>query len=933
MSASPYKFLDYYDFTEQDVRLFFGRDRESQVLLSDILVARLVVLFAETGTGKTSLINAGVRPRLAERGYVTFLIRVRQDPAASARAGLCSLPDVPELRGDRLDDQLTNLVEDLGKPIVIFFDQFEEFFISYFRENRVQAQTFIEDIARLYENEEAGVHIVFSLREDWFVEMDHFRDEIPTIFHNDSNLRLRWFDQEQARDAIRGPAASFGVAVEPRLIDRVTRDLFLKDRGIEPAQLQIVCDTLWKHHTGSLISFEDYRTLSQEKGRVNIAKQILDQHFENIFNTIETDNQLSLLERLLPLLRTERDTKYGRDFDDLVEKLKTDAASLNELLEHLERAQLIRKSRREGLTIIELAHDYLAPRVIDLQERVQAIALHRLLKNARQRAKERRDSLAKEREQGGAAEFQPSPGDIEAHYLSPAEFDAVSKGAKVLGELSQGEADFLFEAALERGTDLQFWFQKAEENGVKVWQVLEQKIIDPEALIEQAENAVRLLGMLETDPAMKLLETALQQDALAQRAVDVLGDLKSNAAFELLLEAVRRRKVAGPVIDKLSEIRSAEAVKALESFLQEQDLAQQAALGLERLSRSRDPYVATRAKEVLDHWRAIENKIRRTPSETIQHVPYEIRPAPRRAWITATTTGRLAESNWAVLLRRIAQGRCTPLLGPGLSEGTMPLGPALAQVLAKEYGYPLDNSDDLSSVAQFIATAYDSRYLKERLCERLTGVSLPNFADPNEPHRILASLPLPIFLTTNYDDSMVQALRRALKDPVLEICRWNRLLSNQKSRFDSMYRPTIANPVVYHLWGHVTVAESLVVTEDDRLDFIVNTSAERDLVPLVIQEALVNSSLLFLGYRTSDPDIHFLLRNLFLRLDRNFAKSHVAVQLLVVGDPASEERVLKSQEYFERYFGDLNFQVYWGSARDFLQDLNERWSSEYSRNL
>src|SRR6266404_6194061 len=183
MSASPYKFLNYYDFTEQDARLFFGRDRETQILLSDILVARLVVLFAETGTGKTSLINAGVRPRLEERGYATFLIRVREDPTASARAEMRSLPEVPELRGEMLADQLAHLIEDLKKPIVVFFDQFEEFFISTFRENRAQGEAFINDIARLYENEEAGVHLVFSHRADWFVEMDHSRDEIATNFH------------------------------------------------------------------------------------------------------------------------------------------------------------------------------------------------------------------------------------------------------------------------------------------------------------------------------------------------------------------------------------------------------------------------------------------------------------------------------------------------------------------------------------------------------------------------------------------------------------------------------------------------------------------------------------------------------------------------------------------------------------------------------
>ena len=50
---SPYKFLDPYGFDDED--LFFGRDEEIKVLVADVVVSRLVVLFAPTGTGKTSL--------------------------------------------------------------------------------------------------------------------------------------------------------------------------------------------------------------------------------------------------------------------------------------------------------------------------------------------------------------------------------------------------------------------------------------------------------------------------------------------------------------------------------------------------------------------------------------------------------------------------------------------------------------------------------------------------------------------------------------------------------------------------------------------------------------------------------------------------------------------------------------------------------------
>lgn len=65
MTNSPYKFLDAY--TRHDAEIFFGRDLEIKALLSDVLLSKLTVLFARTGTGKTSLIRAGLIPRLEKK--------------------------------------------------------------------------------------------------------------------------------------------------------------------------------------------------------------------------------------------------------------------------------------------------------------------------------------------------------------------------------------------------------------------------------------------------------------------------------------------------------------------------------------------------------------------------------------------------------------------------------------------------------------------------------------------------------------------------------------------------------------------------------------------------------------------------------------------------------------------------------------------------
>ena len=107
-------------------------------------------------------------------------------------------------------------------------------------------------------------------------------------------------------------------------------------------------------------------------------------------------------------------------------------------------------------------------------------------------------------------------------------------------------------------------------------------------------------------------------------------------------------------------------------------------------------------------------------------------------------------------------------------------------------------------------------------CVQPVRQSTPNrhkFGNSGEPHSVLAGLPLAIVITTNYDDFMVRALKWKLKDARREICRWQDILQHVESIFEKEpgYKPTPANPLVFHLHGALDVSESLVLTEDDDL--------------------------------------------------------------------------------------------------------------------
>jgi hypothetical protein len=332
-----------------------------------------------------------------------------------------------------------------------------------------------------------------------------------------------------------------------------------------------------------------------------------------------------------------------------------------------------------------------------------------------------------------------------------------------------------------------------------------------------------------------------------------------------------------------------------------------------------------------DSYRRIQDSIYDITSSALVCTRY--RPAKIVAW----RGNEVPFVDWDTLVLRLNRGACTPFIGAGASAGFLPLARALSEELAAEYGYPLADRSDLARVSEFVAvTKKDGMIPKEKIAERMQNVTRPNFSDTDEIHRVLADLNLPIYLTTNYDDFMFQALRFTHKDARREVCRWNRLLEQHASNFDLGFDPTPASPVVFHLHGHADLPQSMVVTEDDYLDFLVNTSKDlavcptgvqqKALLPLRIRSAITNTTLLFVGYRLADLNFRVILRGLLGSLEQSTRRLSIAVQLKPEGDTgSSQEEIEKIQDYLERYFDwTLNLQVYWGPAHQFGRELRQR---------
>lgn len=879
LRREPYKFLDYYKV--EDEAIFFGRKRETRILVADVIINRLVVLFARTGTGKTSLINAGVRPHLKDRGYETFFIRVSRNPEAAARAVLTGeIPELHDIANLPLAGFLQKAAKRLKKPIVLFFDQFEEFFIYIYGRERGRAQQFISAVTELYKNEKSNVHIVLSLREDFLAYMDAFRDKLPAILHNDSNLRLLWFDEQQAREAIHGPANKFGVKIEKDLEDQLITDLARdatvepqppgggggdwptdapdadEEIRIEPARLQIVCDTLWKKkpHSHKSITLADYIKLGesyylkpgQQGADGNIARQILYRRLVEVFEQIQDKQQLDILEKLLPKLRIEQ-TKHVYEVSSLAKDLQESPSSLKTLLQTLAASGLVRLQKiRDDIEVVELAHDYLVSHLTDLQEEVRKILPRRILKSAL-------DNYQKQKK-----------------LVPPDDLKIISEKIHLI-DFSQEQAEIFFRSALKSGRYVDLWFERASAKGVKVWEILDEGIRGDDP--QQHSYIKKLLVQLQTP--------------------EVFDFLKRTASVESL-----RLRVIG---------------------------------ALQWLAESDSPDVASQAKTIIDN---LPIPLPKGSSASEQEAATVKSVEDKAQLISTPTSGPMPP--YAEISDLLAQGEVIPILGAGVNFGMRPLDKKwdqespfppskteLSRYLANLSSFPATDEHDFNDLAE-VAAYFAETSARRRLRDRLRKVFNKDF-EPGPMHRYLAGLSNPmLIITTCYDDMLERAFREAdrpfdvvvsptdRKDFAASIFLWKHHTSEVEIVPINQLRVDMAQTtVIYKIFGSVDRSnnqqDSFVITEEDYLELFARMVSQT-AIPSQFMTYLTARPLLFLGHGLQDWTQRILFNHLrsFTRIKMGEEEDGALSSWAIQYRPSHLETALWNTRSIRNYDVDLN---------------------------
>jgi hypothetical protein len=191
-----------------------------------------------------------------------------------------------------------------------------------------------------------------------------------------------------------------------------------------------------------------------------------------------------------------------------------------------------------------------------------------------------------------------------------------------------------------------------------------------------------------------------------------------------------------------------------------------------------------------------------------------------------------------------------------------PIGSALSRelALACDFAERFPGEDDGN--LQRVALAYEIDSSRNRLVEAIT-TAVDDGKAPSPILAALARLDFPLVITTNYDQLFERALRDAGKQPRVSIYK------PEPEPTVDFRNATPQSPVIYKLHGDIAQRDSLVVTDEDYIQFVLRMSDKEpyDPVPLSLKFFLTGGPTLFVGYSLLDYNLRLLLKTLRWKID------------------------------------------------------------------
>jgi GH25 family lysozyme M1 (1,4-beta-N-acetylmuramidase) len=259
-------------FTPDDRQLFFGRDHQIGRLLERVATQPVVVLQGPVGTGKSSLLHAGLVPRLEAEGYSVLNIGRIGGPSPEAYRAqnsfmfnlLITLEPASKL-SDLAQQRLSEFLHsgqfvagdygsEAGRGRVLIIDHVEELFTSG-EEQAADRQGFFDQLRQALD-EDPDMRLVLVIDAAFGGELASYDKDLHGRLSFGEDLSLTALDDQAAYDAITRPAEAVQGQYESGVAGRLLEELLRSSeaeasesapgRTVEPLQLQIVCERLWQ---------------------------------------------------------------------------------------------------------------------------------------------------------------------------------------------------------------------------------------------------------------------------------------------------------------------------------------------------------------------------------------------------------------------------------------------------------------------------------------------------------------------------------------------------------------------------------------------------------------------------------------------------------------------------------------------------------------
>ncbi|MBX3001129.1 MAG: hypothetical protein KF893_21580 [Caldilineaceae bacterium] len=385
----PNPYVGPTPFTVADQNRFYGRSEEIGQLTSLVIAHRTVLFYAQSGAGKTSLINAGLVPRLTARNRLRVLPVASVGGAQPDNSGprpanifvynlLSSLYTGVEQPTALIEQDLqTGIPTFLGEdtinrqPSLLIVDQFEEFFTHYAERSEERSDFFLQLQQTLAAYPRLG--LLLSMREDYVTHLDFYTGQMPDRLR--TRLRMERLTYQGALEAITRPAEGAGRSFDKGVAEELTNNLRRIQRRrstpadavendaalgdyVEPVHLQLVCKDLWDRLPPDQrqIHSEDLRTF----GNVDEA---LAAFYEKA--VAQAVNQTDVNPRLLRGWFAQQLITPARTRSLLYQGDKETAGLANNVVQVLRDAYILRGVVRGDDLFFELTHDRLIEPILN----------------------------------------------------------------------------------------------------------------------------------------------------------------------------------------------------------------------------------------------------------------------------------------------------------------------------------------------------------------------------------------------------------------------------------------------------------------------------------------------------------------------------------------------------------------------------------------